>query len=260
MEFPEFRRRISQAWGLNLEGYKERQLQRRIESLMHILQVGSYQDYYQLLMRDPQQKKKFLDRVTINVSEFFRNPEIFKQLEEKIIPGLVQPGQTFRAWSAGCSNGAEAYSLAIIFEEKKLPYRIEATDVDDQILEVARAGRYPASLLRAVTPERLRQYFDVVDHDLFQVKPVLKRNIYYRHHDLLVDRYGGPYDLIVCRNVTIYFTGEIQEELYSKFWQALRPGGLLFVGATESLLQYRQLGYEKVASWFYARPKSVRDG
>lgn len=255
MDFTEFRQRLSQIWGLNLVGYKEKQLQRRIEGLMHTLQIDNYRDYYELLLRDPGQKKRFLDRVTINVSEFFRNPEIFFKLEEEIIPGLVQPGQALRVWSAGCSNGAEPYSLAIIFEDKGLDYRIRATDVDDQILEVARRGCYPEQLLRNVSAARLARYFDALGDGTYEVKPGLKRHINYQHHDLLVNGYGGPYDLIVCRNVTIYFTREVQDELYQKFWQALRPEGVLFVGATESLLQYRQLGFAKVAAWFYRRPK-----
>ncbi|TDA69395.1 MAG: protein-glutamate O-methyltransferase CheR [Clostridia bacterium] len=254
MEFEEFIKRVSASFGLNLEGYKETQLKRRIEGLMRSLGVADYQTYYRLITSDAEQKKKFLDRITINVSEFFRNPEAFAYLAKEILPELAGTGTRLKVWSAGCANGVEPYSLAILLYElaPRGGYLLEATDIDDQVLAVARDGKYPETLLRNLSQAYRQKYF-IPSDGFYAVKPILKQNLVFRHHDLLLDTFGQGYDLIVCRNVTIYFTRETQENLYRKFHQALRPGGVLFVGATESILQYRQFGYEKIASWFYRK-------
>lgn len=255
MDFQEFKESVSRSFGLALDGYKERQLKRRIDSLMYILGVQDYQHYYELLLRDAEQRRRFLDRITINVSEFFRNPEIFQVLERQILPRLLQENKRLRAWSAGCANGAEPYSLAILCAEQNPAggHRIEATDIDDGILAVARQGVYKKEALANVSPQRLARFFDLKDGN-YAVREELRRVVTFRHHDLLKDPYGRDYDLIVCRNVAIYFTREIQEEMYRRFFAALRPGGVLFIGATETILQYQQLGFQKLASWFYQRP------
>jgi len=255
MDFAEFRRAVSSSFGLALEGYKERQLKRRIDTLMQSLEIGDYRTYYELLLRDPGQRKRFLDRLTINVSEFFRNPEVFAYLEREVLPRLLAENRELRIWSAGCANGAEPYSLAILCAEQSPGggHRIEATDVDDGGLAEARAGVYRKELLQNVSPPRLARFFEPRD-GAYAVKEELRRMVSFRHHDLLKDPYGHGYDLIVCRNVVIYFTREIQDRLYAQFLRALRPGGVLFIGAAETILQYRQLGYLKLGPWFYQRP------
>jgi chemotaxis protein methyltransferase CheR len=125
--------------------------------------------------------------------------------------------------------------------------------VDDGVLAEARAGVYRKELLQNVSPPRLARFFEPRD-GAYAVKEELRRMVSFRHHDLLKDPYGHGYDLIVCRNVVIYFTREIQDRLYAQFLRALRPGGVLFIGAAETILQYRQLGYLKLGPWFYQRP------
>jgi len=222
---------------------------------MHTLDLKDYRAYYELLLQDPQQKKRFLDRITINVSEFFRNPEIFGYLEKEILPQLLAENRNLRVWSAGCANGAEPYSLAILCAEQNPAggHRIEATDVDEGVLAEARAGAYRKELLQNVSPPRLARYFEPRD-GVYLVKEELRQAVSFRRHDLLKDPYGQGYDLIVCRNVVIYFTREIQDRLYAQFFRALRPGGVLFIGAAETILQYRQLGFARLAPWFYRRP------
>lgn len=254
MEFLEFQKRVYRQFGLNLEGYKEKQLRRRITSLMQSQGIDDFGQYFQLLVKDEKQLELFLDKVTINVSEFFRNPEIFKSLETKILPELLEKKQVLKIWSAACSNGSEPYSLAILLEELTpgVKHQIEATDIDKKILEVAKKGYYEERFLKNVSPARLKKFFKPQDKG-YAIADELRRRVRYRHHDLLNDPYGRNYDLIVCRNVTIYFTLEAQELLYRKFSEALAPGGYLFIGATENMLRYRELGYEKVMPWFYRR-------
>lgn len=254
MEFLEFQRRIYRQFGLNLEGYKEKQLKRRITSLMQSQGIDDFGQYFDLLVKDEKQLLKFLDKVTINVSEFFRNPDIFRVLETKVLPELVRQKPRLKIWSAACSNGSEPYSIAIILEELTpgVKHQIEATDIDRKILEVAKRGFFEERFLKNVSPERLKKFFQPQDKG-YQISEEIRRRVQYRHHDLLKDPYGRNYDLIVCRNVTIYFTMEAQDLLYRKFAEALAPGGFLFIGATENMLRYREFGFEKVMPWFYRR-------
>ncbi|HHU32991.1 MAG: CheR family methyltransferase [Zhaonellaceae bacterium] len=254
MNFNEFKRKIYQKFDLNLDGYKEKQLKRRIDTLMQGLNFTDYGDYLQALQKDEKQLLRFLDKVTINVSEFFRNPEIFKILEDDIFPKLLANKQRLKIWSAACSNGCEPYSVAIILEDlnPRISHRIEATDIDRKILAAAKAGVYNSRFVKNVTPERLRKYF-LKDNDQYTICENIRNKVSFKYHDLLLDSYGTGYDLIICRNVTIYFTSESQDMIYTKFYQSLAPGGILFIGATENMLRYREFGFTKISPWFYQK-------
>ncbi|MBS3977620.1 MAG: protein-glutamate O-methyltransferase CheR [Syntrophomonadaceae bacterium] len=257
MDFAEFKRKIHTLCGVNLDGYKEKQLKRRIDSLMQSLAVNGYDRYLQILGEDRQQLNRFLDRITINVSEFFRNPDIFKLLEDQILPGLLREKARLKIWSAACSNGAEPYSLAILLDEqsKGQHHRIEATDLDLKILAAARQGRYDANSVKNVSADRLARFF-TFDNNSYYLKEEIRKKVSFSQHDLITQPYGNDYDLILCRNVTIYFTSEIQDRMYRKFWQSLAAGGVLFIGATESILNYREIGFSKFSSWFYQKGTS----
>ncbi|MBC7325216.1 MAG: protein-glutamate O-methyltransferase CheR [Moorella sp. (in: Bacteria)] len=256
MDFAQFKNEVHRRFGLYLDGYKEPQLKRRIDSLMTLLQVPDYATYLQLLARDSQQWQRFIDKITINVSEFFRNPEIFARLEREILPPLLARHHNLKVWSAACADGPEPYSVAIILNELAPGgrHQIEATDIDTGALAAARRGVYPGRAVQAVTPARLQRYFRR-EGDSFYLQEKIKAMVRFRQHDLLKDPYGNGYHLILCRNVVIYFTTATQNELYRRFYQALAPGGVLFIGATESLFYYRELGFSKIAPWFYRRPE-----
>lgn len=254
MDFTGFKKEVFRHFHLDLNGYKEKQLKRRIDHLMTSQGYSDYAAYYRALSTDKEQWHRFLDKLTINVSEFFRNPEVFKVLEEEILPSLLKRKKKLKIWSAACANGAEPYSIAIILDQLTggEAHQIEATDVDEKVLREAQAGRYKAEAVKSVTPQRLARYF-TRDGEFFQLSPSIKRRVTFRKHDLLLDNYGQNYDLIVCRNVTIYFTKETQNKIYRQFHQALQPRGILFIGATESILEYRALGFKKISSWFYQK-------
>lgn len=254
MEFLEFQKRIYRQFGLNLEGYKEKQLRRRITSLMQSLAIDDFARYFELLVRDEKELLRFLDKVTINVSEFFRNPEIFQALETKILPGLLKERSRLKIWSAACSNGSEPYSIAMMLEELTpgVRHQIEGTDIDKKILEAAKKGYFEDRFLKNVSPSRMKNFFEPEGKG-YLLADSIRNRVQFRHHDLLGNSYGRGYDLIVCRNVTIYFTVEAQDILYRKFSEALSPGGFLFIGATENMLHYRELGFEKVMPWFYRK-------
>ncbi len=254
MEFSDFKKKIERKFGLNLNGYKEKQLKRRIDSLMLSRGVTGYEAYYNMLVENKEQWQIFLDKVTINVSEFFRNPNIFNFLEREIIPELLKSKKRLKIWSAACSNGAEPYSVAMILNDlaPTANHTIEASDLDEGILKQAREGKYDEKSVKNVSKERLKKYF-VQRNGLFEIVPKIKGKVVFYKHDLLKDSYGKNFDLILCRNVTIYFTPETQKKIYNGFFDSLNRGGILFIGATENILHYKELGFEKVASWFYRK-------
>jgi len=258
VDFQEFLQKIEQKYDLNLRGYKEKQLKRRIDAQIESLNLRDYREYLEVLGRNQKELEKFIDRVTINVSEFFRNPEIFEYLEREIVPLLLKKKNKLRIWSAACSNGAEPYSLAVILKESdpRGEHFILATDMDNKILEVAKGGIYDQRSVRNVAPARLKKYFETVG-DKYIIKPEIKQMVTFKKHDLLKDPFERDFDLIVCRNVLIYFTAEAQNVLYRKFWEALAAGGVLFIGATETILNYKNLGYKKISSWFYTKDTSI---
>ncbi|MGE5554632.1 MAG: CheR family methyltransferase [Betaproteobacteria bacterium] len=255
-DYEEFKRHILELTGLDLSCYKQRQMQRRINALMDSLKVPTYRQYFRLLQTDPARYEEFLKRITINVSEFFRNPERFADLEREYLPQLLRKGRALKVWSAGCSTGPEPYSLAIILLDLApgLPHRVLGTDIDRVVLERAKAGVYQAAELKNVSPMRLARYFEPTG-GAYRVKDEVKALVDLRRQNLLTDPFERNFDLILCRNVVIYFTEEAKHLLYQKFYQALAPGGIFLVGGTEPILRFREYGFEAVGPTFYRRPE-----
>jgi chemotaxis protein methyltransferase CheR len=195
------------------------------------------------------------------VSEFFRDADRFRYLEQHVLPELLAARPSLRIWSAGCSIGAEPYLVAILLKElaPRGAHRIVATDADRTVLARARRGDgYGPADLRQVTPERLARYFTpAADGQTHAVRPELKPLIEFREHNLLGAAPGDGHDLILCRNVVIYFTDEAKAVLYQRFVDALRPGGALFVGGTEIVRGAEQLGLAAGAS-FYRKDAAAR--
>ncbi len=256
LDFAEFKQRMLMFYRLDLNGYKENQLKRRIEGLMTRQRVNSFADLFQLLTGSRTAYEGFLDHLTINVSEFFRDAHRWHELEKNILPGLLEKG-TVKIWSAACSIGAEPYSLAILLDELSpgRGHRLDATDIDKTILETARAGRYSPDVVRNVGRERLSRYFTVSGGG-YLINDHIKRKVNFRRHDLLTEVYPEGYNLIVCRNVTIYFTREAQDKINKGFSRALQPGGVLFIGGSEMIFNHQVLGLEKIQTCFYRKKNS----
>jgi chemotaxis protein methyltransferase CheR len=255
MDFSLFKEKIRVHFKLDLNAYKENQLKRRMDSLMvkQKVNTGDYAGFFRLLAADHKSYMEFLDTLTINVSEFFRDKAMFSLLEEKILPALLQKKSTLKIWSAACSSGAEPYSMAIILNElTHTRHHIEGSDIDRNILQAAAQARYHPDQVRNVNGPRLAKYFRR-EGNLYLLNDNIKKMISFRQHDLLLESFGHDYDLIACRNVTIYFTREAQANLNDKFYRALNPGGVLFIGASEMIFNYHDLGFEKVASCFYRK-------
>ena len=200
--------------------------------------------------------RKLRNYLTINVSAFLRDADKFAYLQENVLSELLHHRPRVRVWSAGCSYGHEPYSLAMILAEMTGSYArhtILATDIDHDALDHAQAGGPYKPQAIANVPENWRErYFKQVGADYF-VSVTLRQRVTFTEHNLLVDPFENNFDLIVCRNVVIYFTQEIKRTLYHRLYDALRPGGILFVGGTEVITRFYEVDFRSIGMSFYQK-------
>ena len=255
-DWVEFKRKLKSKTDIDLDLYKEPQMKRRIGNLVNRSAAKSFVEYFDTVAKDKDEFAAFIEYLTINVSEFYRTPDKFAKLETDVIPDLLKRSPKLNIWSAGCSIGAEPYSLSMIMKELTpgKQHRILATDLDIEILAKAKKGVYMENEIKSLSPERRKKYFDALPDNKFAVKEDIKRCIEFKRHNLLKDPFEKGFDLILCRNVVIYFTEEAKDQLYTRFFEALKPGGILFVGATEAILNFRKMGYMSYQPFFYQRP------
>lgn len=239
---------------IDLTAYKRPQMERRINSFMRSAGTDNYRSFISMLQQDRVLYRKFIEHLTINVSEFFRNPVHWDVLERDVIPQLLRERSPIKIWSAGCSTGEEPYSLAMLMKERfqGRTDKILATDIDNEVLEKAGTAIYTSKALATVPQPYANRYFSK-EGACFRLSEDIKRMVRFQQHDLLKDSYPKQYDLILCRNVVIYFTEETKQRLYRKFADALRPGGVLFIGSTEQIFQARELGLKSIATFFYQK-------
>ncbi len=253
-EFAFLKRKIAAILNVDLDGYKAQQMRRRLEAHVQRYGGGDVVRFCRQLESDAEARQALRAMLTINVTEFFRDPLQFERLRRAILPQLLKESSRLNVWSAGCSYGAEPYSVAILLHELGAlgRSRILATDLDRDALEQARAGGpYTAAQVRNVRPAWLRTYF-VPEGGGYRVVDALRR-LEIRELDLLSAPFERGFDLILCRNVMIYFASEVKTRLFQRFCEALRPGGVLFVGGTEALLGTDLLGFERLGGNFYRK-------
>jgi chemotaxis protein methyltransferase CheR len=241
---------------IDLNSYKERQMKRRIEALITKYGMDSYPEYVGRLKADKVVYDEFLTYITINVSEFYRNPEQWALLEKEVFPYLFDHyGKDLKIWSAACSTGDEPYSLVMMLSKFMPLHKIKvyATDIDKCILEKASIGLYHEKSLKSLPLEFFNKYFTRVTDKTYKISDEIKACVEFKHHDLLKDSYPSNCDLIICRNVLIYFTDEAKNKIYSGFYNALKKDGLLFVGSTEQIIQAQQIGFYNFKSFFYKK-------
>lgn len=232
--------------GHDFKHYKRATVLRRIERRMQVTAQPDLSSYYHYLQTQPEETKALLADMLIGVTNFFRDREAFEALERDVLPQLVHavatspPGkEELRVWSAGCSTGEEAYSLAILLTDQlqldnsKANLQLFATDIDERAISVGRSGLYPQAIVTDVPPMRLRHYF-VKEDDHFRIRKEIREKVLFAKHSLLSDPPFSQIDLIVCRNLLIYLDRDVQREILQMFHFALRPGGFLFLGSSES--------------------------
>lgn len=255
-DYEAFKKKVFQLTKIDLSCYKERQMRRRIDSLINKAKIKSYDEYVEALRTNKELLEEFVAYLTINVSEFYRNPEQWRLLESNIFPYLFEKfGKNIKIWSAACSTGDEPYTLAMVLG-KFVPLKniqIVATDIDKQVLEKAQLGIYDDKSLKGLPADLKNKYFTKLDAKRFQVSDEVKRCVKFSQHNLLKDPYPDRCDLIVCRNVMIYFTEEAKQDIYKKFNAALKKEGILFVGSTEQIIAPANYNFSTMKSFFYKK-------
>lgn len=252
--YEQFIFQIKRKTGIDLSLYKEVQMKRRLKSLYEKKGYSSFQDFYKEINRNQDLLNQFLDRLTINVSEFFRNYKRWEILETKIMPQILKNNKHPKIWSAACSTGEEAYTIAMIatvlFPHSDI--RILATDIDENALARAKTAVYSEKSVTEV-PEKLKQKFFNQQGDYYYMCSEIKKMVTFKKHNLLADPYDGQYDLIICRNVLIYFTEEAKNQLYQKFSSSLKRDGILFVGSTEQIFNPGLYDLKTQETFFYQK-------
>ncbi|MDM5294111.1 protein-glutamate O-methyltransferase CheR [Peribacillus simplex] len=253
-EYEEFIRNIKMLTGIDLASYKEGQMKRRLTSLYEKRGYHSFREYYKDIQTCPGVLIEFLDRMTINVSEFYRNPKRWEVLELKILPGLLGSKKKLKIWSAACSTGEEPYTIAMMLSNLVPLSQIEilATDLDENVMARAELGIYPERSLTEVPEEIKRKYFEK-EGSFYRVNDEIKKRVTFKKQNLLADRFDRGFDLVVCRNVLIYFTEEAKSLLYEKFSASLNSGGIFFVGSTEQIFTPGKYQFETVDTFFYKK-------
>ena len=256
-EFEYLKRKILALTDIDLNNYKAQQMRRRLDGLV-TNESGTVVEYCKRIERNKDALKKLRNFLTINVSEFFRDANQFQQLKTAVLPELLGNNERLNIWSAGCSIGAEPYSVAMMLENltpgKK--HRIVATDIDEAVLAKAKnGGPYSSSDIANVDKALLLKYFTRSDEG-YQVIDTIKRRVEFKRHNLLKDSFEHGFDLVMCRNVVIYFADEAKRTLYTGFYNSLKEGGVMFIGATETLLDASDLGLTRMHNCFYRKHSS----
>jgi two-component system CheB/CheR fusion protein len=235
--------------GFDFTGYKRSSLVRRVRSRMHSLGQSDYTDYIDYLDIHPEEFGLLFNTILINVTSFFRDPEAWQYVAERVIPAILSSTNTdrhIRIWSAGCASGQEAYTVAMLFGEAlgttELSRRVKiyATDIDEEALAQGRSAAYSAAEMKGVPPDLVDKYFSLAGEN-YIFRPEMRRSIIFGRHDLVQDAPIPQLDLLLCRNTLMYMNAETQSRILGRFHFALRPTGYLFLGKAEMLLSHGSL-------------------
>lgn len=252
-----FKQNFKRLSGIDLNSYKD-QIHRRTHELMARWGAKNYDEYFAMMKNDEKKLREFLDHLTINVSEFFRNDSQWWKLRDKIIPELISKRGTKRLklWSAGCATGEEPYSLAILSAVCGLDTMnpVLAGDIDQGAIATAQKANYRKAQLINVPKDYLAKYFTTADNgETYTVNQDIKRRVSFKRFNMIEDNFNSGFDIILCRNVVIYFTNETKAVLYEKFFRALAPGGYFLVGSTEQIFGYQKIGFKTAGPFLYTK-------
>lgn len=254
-DYEQFKKAIYDLTHIDLNCYKEKQMKRRIDTLIAKNSIDGYAKYVELLKTNHEKFNEFVNYLTINVSEFYRNPDQWEYMDKTIIPQLIRDfGNNLKIWSAACSTGDEPYSLVMALS-RHLPLSqisIFATDIDNQVLEKAQVGLYNEKSIAAVPEDLKKKYFTKIGPS-YRINDEIKARVKFCKHNLLLDPYPTDCHYIICRNVLIYFTEEAKNEIFQKFYKSLVHKGILFIGSTEQIISYKQMGFARKDSFYYEK-------
>jgi chemotaxis protein methyltransferase CheR len=232
--------------GVSVDDYRDQYFRRTLKKRLIRLRMSSYAEYMHFLKNNHEEIDIFRDSLSINVTRFYRNRDSWEFIETQVFNQLFNktkldpPEQKIRIWSAGCAVGAEPYSISIAYARRKFelpsnPVEIIATDIKEELLEMARTGSYTDEHLSELTNAEISKYFDKEEHN-FHLQNTIKSRVKFQRLDLVNDSYPGMFDLIICRNVLIYIDKEAKKRVFKKFFRSLKPGGFLVIGRSESIV------------------------
>ncbi len=255
MTYEQFEAAILKMTSIDLTAYKEKQMKRRIDTLINKHKIAGYEAFVKEIKSDQKLFEEFVNYLTINVSEFYRNTDQWELLDKTFIPEIIgKYGKRLKIWSAACSTGDEPYSLVMAFS-RHIPLnqiKILATDLDKQVIAQAKTGIYSEKSISGVPDDFKRKYFTKIGAS-YQISQEIKDRVEFKEHNLLKDPYPTGCHFIICRNVLIYFTDEAKDEIYRKFNNSLLKDGILFIGSTEQIVNHKDFGYERRNSFYYQK-------
>ena len=254
---------IRRATGVDFTHYKHSTIQRRIARRLFLLKIEDLKSYAEYVESRPEEARTVFADILIHVTGFFRDPAAYESLKTRILPKYMQnwdPATPFRVWVPGCSTGEEAYSIAIVFYEhlekaKTRPsLQIFASDISEPSLQRARSAIYPESIVRDVSKARLSRYFEKLEGGGYRIAKWVRDTCLFSRHDITSDPPFAKIDMISCRNVLIYFTSELQKRVVPILHYALNPGGILWLGRSETISGFGNLfALEDKTNKFYSK-------
>ncbi len=268
-DFRRIRRFVERHIGIRLPDIKKVMVEGRLQKHLVQLKITSFREYCDFILEDPRGREYiqgFVDLITTNKTDFFREPDHFSFLSEKLLPEL-NTSTGVRIWSAACSSGEEPYTLAMVMEEYisthgRFPYEIYASDISEKVLNAARSGIYSTEKIDGISMDYKKKYFlksRVVSDNQVRIKRFLREKIKFFSVNLLSDQYNAPknFDFIFLRNVMIYFERPLQEKIVNRMFYHLKPGGALFIGHSESLSGI-QTSFKNIATTVYRKEKTLQ--
>jgi len=261
-EYQVLKVKVLKLTGIDFDSYKSQQMRRRLAFFIEKSNGLDVAAYCRKIETDSDALLKLRDFITINVTEFFRDEWAFTELENNILPALLRIKRTLRVWSAGCSNGGEPYSLAVLLKSitGSSLHKILATDVDElSLAKAAAGGPYSFDSVKSVPERHVSQYF-TSSVDALWVNPEIRNMVRFQRHNMLSEPFEQGFDLVCCRNVTIYFTDEAKNKLNQQIHGSLNNSGVLFTGSTEFIHNATAIGFNKISNCFYQKgavPASV---
>jgi len=255
-EYQVLKTKVLKLTGIDFDSYKSQQMRRRLAFFIEKSNGLDVAAYCRKIETDGDALVKLRDFITINVTEFFRDEWAFTELENNILPALVRIKRTLRVWSAGCSNGGEPYSLAILLKTitGSSLHKILATDVDElSLAKAAAGGPYGIDSVKGVPEQHIKQYFTSTGDDALWVRPEIRNMVRFAKHNMLSEPFEQGFDLVCCRNVTIYFTDEAKNKLNQQIHGSLNNSGVLFTGSTEFIHNATAIGFNKLSNCFYQK-------
>lgn len=241
VEFRSLLATIERKLQIRCSQYKEDYIRRRLLSRMNATRSPNYQEYHKLVNASADERELLKNALTINVTKFLRDPEVFEVIRRDILPAILKDCSRIRIWSAGCSSGEEPYTLGILLYELNLTNKnmdaiIYATDIDDEILRRAKEGVYDKATLENLSDYQIKRHFNPLPSGKYEVKPHIRERVRFQHHDLMSGvPVGRSFDIVTCRNVTIYFNEPQKNAVTRLFAEALSPGGFYVMGMSEYL-------------------------